>query len=80
MKIDQYLLFFIDFLGEAKCGGRPLILLYSLQQNKEREKYHKVLSNLACVLDLTLAAWLSVKAFLPIYYDSAKHQTIIFEI
>ena len=24
IKIDQYLLFFIDVLAEAKCGGRPL--------------------------------------------------------
>ena len=31
IKIDQYLLFFIDILAEAKCGGRPLRLY--VQQN-----------------------------------------------
>ena len=25
IKIDQYLLFFIALLNEAKCGGRPLV-------------------------------------------------------
>ena len=49
-KPDQYLLFFIDFLAEAKCGGRPLVTLiqylhYWTQHSYELKLFNKIECN-----------------------------------